>query len=380
MRKCRVRDGALVAVAHVERVNASQMRKRGIRDGVLVAAGHVECVDAPQVRKVRKRRVRDGYLVAVAHVERMDAAQVRKCCVRDGVLVAVAHVERVDARQVLKRRVCDGGLVASAHVERVNAPQVRKRRIRDSGLVATAHVERLDAPQVRKRRVLDCGLVATVHVECVDAPQVHKVSVRDGPVAVYVCRARIREARAPRQQAAADARLDVGIMLVKVAPRVLRHRLAAHAAGGAQPQHLVLPQAVEDLAADVAVAHRQDVLKQRALEAHAGGQGAEQRGTVGRRECGGRIVGGLCGRRRGSSHRIAEGRPHDGRRGYRLQGRAHVRRCRHSDARRCGRAPTAVASSAIQACSLGGRAVVVTVWRRGLIHLIHRGCVGASTR
>jgi len=105
--------GILVAVAHVERVDAAQVRKRAVRDGMLVAVAHVERFNAVQVLK---RVVRNGSLEAGDHVKRVDAFQVLKCSVRNGQLVAAAHVERVNAAQVLERGVIDGHLAAAIHV------------------------------------------------------------------------------------------------------------------------------------------------------------------------------------------------------------------------------------------------------------------------
>ena len=120
----------------------------------------------------------------------------------------------------------------------------KKRCVRDGVLVASAHNERVDAQQVPKCRVRDGLLVAEAHVELAHAPQVQKVDVSDGPVKTDVSRTCMGKASAPVCQAAADARLFV--LFVKVLPRMLCHRLTARAAGGAQAQHLILPQVRQD--------------------------------------------------------------------------------------------------------------------------------------
>ena len=53
--------------------------------------------------------VRDGRLVAEAHVKHVDPAQVHEGRVRD--LTAADHVERLDPAQVHEGRICDGRLV-----------------------------------------------------------------------------------------------------------------------------------------------------------------------------------------------------------------------------------------------------------------------------
>ncbi len=63
---------------------------------------------------MRKSRVRDARLDAIAHVKRVDAGQVRKGRVRDARLVAILHLERVDAGQVRKGRVVQ--VFSSRHV------------------------------------------------------------------------------------------------------------------------------------------------------------------------------------------------------------------------------------------------------------------------
>ena len=57
---------------------------------------------------MRKSRVCDAHLVAAAHVERVDAREVRKGRIRDALLIAAIHVERVDAREIRKVRVQRG--------------------------------------------------------------------------------------------------------------------------------------------------------------------------------------------------------------------------------------------------------------------------------
>ena len=76
---------------------------------------------ALDARQGHKGSVRDGALVATAHVQALNARQMRKRSVRDGGLAAAAHFKALDARQWCKGCVC--GSAAVAHVE---PPQIAK--------------------------------------------------------------------------------------------------------------------------------------------------------------------------------------------------------------------------------------------------------------
>ncbi len=53
----------------------------------------------------------DGLKIGIAHLERMNARQVRERLVADRRLVTTTHVERMDARQVRERLVADRRLI-----------------------------------------------------------------------------------------------------------------------------------------------------------------------------------------------------------------------------------------------------------------------------
>ena len=70
----------------------------------------------PACSRRARHAFRDGRLVAQAHVERVDATQVRERTVGDGRLAAAPHDERVDAALVRERTVRDGHLTRSCQV------------------------------------------------------------------------------------------------------------------------------------------------------------------------------------------------------------------------------------------------------------------------
>ena len=120
------------------------MGKRGVGDRRQHAeVAHVEGLDAFQVRE---RGVIDLFETAAADVEVANAGQVHKRLVSD--LPAVTHVEGLDAFQVLTRSISDH---AAADVEVANAGQMHKHAVID--ILATADVQGGDAGQLRNHGV-----------------------------------------------------------------------------------------------------------------------------------------------------------------------------------------------------------------------------------
>ena len=99
---------------------------------------------------------RDGSLLAPAHVERADPTQVHKGLVRDGRLVAA---KRLNPAQVHQGCIRDDRLVAAFHIEL----QVHKSRVSDGRLIAARHVEPLDPAQVHEGRVCYTAALPRVH-------------------------------------------------------------------------------------------------------------------------------------------------------------------------------------------------------------------------